>query len=253
MKVYKVYFSNDPNTYIPLNEGYLCFPSYKKKQYDTRNEFNNQFKKSPISPKKPCVHTFSEYETEKSLFFFLDLFDAIKYISYSSSKYGNFNSILPEYKILELEVPNELILKHLGIGNYEFEREYTYHLALEVAIPFDELQKLMKGALNHNKEMIPLESAKIYDASDPLIVKIVEFLRTNPNYKSQDYMNHTEQMLQILGFKMILGSIYKNPISGKLKFMLDNPQYKSFVLNEILTKISNEIDENMSKYNIRSK
>lgn len=125
MKVYKVYFNNDCNTWSLLNEGYLCFPTYKREQYNKRNEFNNQFfRNSIINNKRPCINTFCENETEKSLFFFVDLFDAIKYISYPRSKFCNLSNIPPEYKILELELPDELIIKYLGIGNYEFEKEY---------------------------------------------------------------------------------------------------------------------------------
>ncbi len=253
MKAYKVYFNNEYNTWRFLNEGYLCFPNYKRKQYNKRNEFNNQLFQNLISGNKiPYVNTFCDNETEKSLFFFLDLFDAIKYTSYPNSKFGNSNNIPLEYKILELELPDELILKYLGVGNYEFEKEYTYNLALEVAIPFDELQKSIQSPI-YDKEIIRLNNAKIYNADDYDIVKMLEYLSINPNYKSQNYIQSIEQILHILGFEIILGTMYKSSATGKLKFIQDNPQYKSLLLNEILTKISNEIDENLKKYSMRKK
>lgn len=58
-------------------------------------------------------------------------------------------------------------------------------------------------------------------------------------------MQSIEQIIHALGFEIILGNLYKKPASGKLKFIQDNTQYKSILLNEILTKISNEIDENL--------
>lgn len=253
MKTYKVYFNNEYNTWKLLNEGYLYFPDYKREQYNKRNEFNNQFFQNLISGNKiPCINTFCDNETEKSLFFFLDLFDAIEYISYHSSKFGNFNNIQSEYKILELELPDELILKYLGVGNYEIEKEYTYNLALEVAIPFDELQKSIQSPI-YNREIIQLDDVVIYDANDSNIVRILEYLRTNLNYKSQSYMQCIEHILHILGFEIILGTMYKSLATGKLKFIQDNPQYKSILLSEMLMKSSNEIDKNLRKYNLVKK
>lgn len=251
MKVYKVYFNNDSNTWIPLNKGYLHFSNYKREEYNRRNEFNNQF----LNIKdcyRLCINTFDEDEIKESLFFFLDLFDAVKYISYFNNKFGNFNAISPEYKILELELPYELILKYFGIGNYEFEKEFTYNLAPEIAIPFDELRKAMTNSLSDEKNIV-LDNATIYESNDSLIVEIQEFLNANPNHKSSNYMQCIEQILQILGFKIILGTLQKSSTTGKLKIVLDNPQYKVFLLNNILTKISNEINEIMNNINAKNK
>jgi len=247
MKVYKVYFDNDFNTWSLLNQGFLSFPYYKTEYYKKCNEFNNPFFQNlTISNKKPCVNTFNENEIEKSLFFFLDLFDAIKYVSYPSSKFGVLKSIPTEYKILELELPDELILKYLGIGNYEFEKEYVYNLAIEVAIPFDELQRAM-NSFTYDGEIIRLDNVKLYGADDYNIVKILNYLSINPNYKSQNYIQSIERILHILGFEVVLGTIYKRFTSGKFSFIQNSPERKVFLLKKMISEIINEINENLEK------
>ena len=77
MKLYKVFFENDQNSWIHVTNGFLCLSTQKK---------------------------------------------------------------MNKYKILEF--PDDLILKYSGVGNYEFEKDFTSNLSFEVAIPFTELENL---------------------------------------------------------------------------------------------------------------
>lgn len=179
MKLYKVFFDYDKNEWNLLNQGFLSFPSGKKKEYERRNEFNNLFLQSLIiESMSPCVNTFDERKISNSLFFFLDLVDAIEYTKYPNSKFGSFTQ--PTfYKILELDFPDELVLKYLGVGNYELERECTYHLSLEAAIPFDELEKLEQCSLI-DSTLIQLNHVQIYDERSQNVIEILNYLNFNP-------------------------------------------------------------------------
>lgn len=205
-----------------------------------------------INDKMPYINTFDSNLVENSFFFFIDLLDAVRYIKYPNSKFGVYHKSLPEYKILELEVPNELVLKYLGIGSYYFENEYVNYLAVEVAIPFEKI-KNTEGCHLYNQKTIQLNNIKIYDEDS--LQTIQEYVNRNPNYKSSSYLQSIEQILNILGFECFIGTLYKKQISGKLRFLMNNSAYIELLLKQPLSIIQQEIEENIDKLsdNIRGK
>ncbi len=246
MKLYKVFFKNDQNNWDNLNKGFLCLSDYKKIEYNKRKEFNNLFHQASIIKNgEPCVNTFNEEEIENSLFFFLDLFDAINYVNYFSNKLESNNNIVLEYKILELELPDELVLKYLGIGNYEFTKDFIYNLSFEVAIPFDKLEKSANCILLENN-IIKLNDVTIHDGKSQTIIDIINYLSFNPNYKDSEYFKTIETLLNILGFNIIFGTLYKKTLSSKEEH-LNIYQYKILFLSKLFPKIQEVIEQNRNK------